>query len=201
MNILFIVFCFFVGFVLYTMVNVYFEEENEKWWLRNSKKNFPFTWKGRVLWYSRAVAVTSFVYGKNADGVWHVLANKRGNGTPDFTGYWNVPCGYLDFNETGENAAIRETFEETGLNFKDKLFRMCGVSTNPNNNRQNVSIRYNLFLKEPIESFSSFSKKYMEKDEVEDIKWIPLTEINNYEWAFGHNAYILSIFEEWKPKH
>lgn len=199
--VLFVIISLVSCIVLYTICEVWIDTKNENWWRKHTSKNFPFKWKGKTLWYSRSVAVTSFVYGKNNEGVWHVLANKRGNGTPDFQGYWNAPCGYLDFNETGEQAVIRETFEETGLDFKNNVFRMCGVSTSPHNNRQNVSIRYCLFLDKSIESLSKFSRKFMEEDEVDDIKWIPLEEIKNYEWAFGHNAYILSIFDEWKTRH
>lgn len=182
--------------IIYVIIEQTIVDSNEKWWNTKGKDNFPFKWKGKTLWYSRSVAVTNFVFGKNAEGVWHVLANKRGNGTPDYQGYWNVPCGYLNFSECGEEAAIRETFEETGLDLKEYLHKiqMCGVSTSPSNNRQNVSIRYKIVLEEPIENYSKFSRKFMEKDEVDEIKWIPIIDVKNYEWAFGHNAYIDSIF-------
>lgn len=45
----------------------------------------------------------------------YFLANKRGTETPDFQGYWNCPCGYIDFDETEEDAVCREIMEETDM--------------------------------------------------------------------------------------
>jgi hypothetical protein len=33
-----------------------------------------------------------------------------------------------------------------------------------------------------------------EKDEVEDIKWIPIDEVHNYKWAFNHKKTIIDLF-------
>ena len=83
-------------------------------------KNFSITKNGKEYWIARNVAVSCFVF-TSIDGVWHVLANKRGDGTPDYQGYWNAPCGYLDFDETTSEAAMREVYEETGLHIQPQL--------------------------------------------------------------------------------
>lgn len=36
-------------------------------------------------------------------------------GRPDIYGLWNIPAGHVDEGETVEEAAVRETKEETGL--------------------------------------------------------------------------------------
>ena len=78
-------------------------------------KNFPLLDEnGKEWWISRSIAVTGCVF-TFLNGKWCVLANKRGEGTPDFQGMWNMPCGYLDFNETTAEAVIREVYEETGV--------------------------------------------------------------------------------------
>lgn len=81
-------------------------------------KNWSYTIRegehaGETLWSGRYCAVAAFVFCK-IHGVWHVLANQRGEGTPDFQGYWNCPCGYLDM-EKAENACSRETFDGSKL--------------------------------------------------------------------------------------
>lgn len=65
-------------------------------------KNFQVTSKedNQKYWISRSCAVAMFLFSRDKFGNLCVLANKRGTGTPDFQGYWNCPCGYIDFDET-----------------------------------------------------------------------------------------------------
>ena len=70
------------------------------------------------------------------------LANKRGTGTPDFQGYWNCPCGYIDFDETGEDAVCREIMEETGYVITPEVPKFVEVETSPKANKQNITLRY-----------------------------------------------------------
>ncbi len=76
---------------------------NEVWWAFNRHKNFPFTWHGKKLWYSRSVAVACYIYCKDAQGNWNVLFNKRGSGCPDYNGCWSTESGYINFNENSVN--------------------------------------------------------------------------------------------------
>lgn len=166
-------------------------------WHRKPLRNFSFTHHGKEFWYSRSVAVTHFVFAKDINGVLRVLANKRGKGTPDFVGSWNCPCGYLDFDESGEDAAQRETYEETNVFVPKNKITLFGVNTSPNQNRQNVSIRYISVLDEQCENFT-LNNDNSEEDEVSEIKWISLAEIDNYSWAFGHDEILKEIFNKIK---
>lgn len=154
-------------------------------WRKKPLRNFPFKWKGKEYWYSRSVAVTGIVLAKNNNDEWCVLANKRGKGTPDFQGYWNIPCGYLDFNETSKQAVSREIHEECGVLIPHESFELYGIEDSPLANLQNVTIRYITKLEHKCEEFS-FSNENSEINEVDSIKWIPLNEIDNYKWAFNH---------------
>ena len=62
---------------------------------------------GETVWVHRSIAVAGFIFCKINDE-WCVLANQRGEGAPDFQGYWNCPCGYLDFDETLAEACSRK---------------------------------------------------------------------------------------------
>jgi len=44
-------------------------------------------------------------------------------------GFWCLPGGFMELRETPEAAALRELYEETGLN--GKIDRLLGVATNP----------------------------------------------------------------------
>ena len=44
-----------------------------------------------------------------------VLPTRIGNGLPEEIGWWVLPCGGVDHGEHPRTAAVREVFEETGL--------------------------------------------------------------------------------------
>lgn len=156
-------------------------------------ENFSFKHDGQTFWYSRSMAVSLFVF-TFKDGEVHLLANKRGKGTPDFQGYWNASCGYLDFNETLSQAAARESLEEVGLKLHPNELIEMQINSAVTENRQNVTQRFMTFI--PYERFTEdmFSTSLSEKNEVEKIEWIPASKIfnntdfrNKYNWAFGHD--------------
>lgn len=151
---------------------------------------------GATLWSGRYCAVTGIVIryiynpmqGKNNI---YILANLRGPGTPDYQGYWNMPCGFLERNESGEEGVAREIFEECGLEILPGEFDLYGVETDPvKSNNGNVTIRYI-----SIDEVSDLPElKYTningEDGEVESVKWINIRDIKNYKWAFGHKELI-----------
>lgn len=162
-------------------------------------KNFKITSKedNKKYWISRSCAVATFVFVfDNSIHKWCVLANKRGSGTPDFQGYWNCPCGYIDYDETGEEAAVREVFEETGYKISSSDLTLYDVNTDPNDSiAQNITLRYYIFL----HSIPDFEKNHNggELNEVEEVTLIPVDDIFNekYKWAFNHNILINDIFK------
>ena len=157
-------------------------------------KNFPIIDKetGREYWISRSVAVVVAVFTKNS-----VLVIQRGKGTPDpeYVDKYCLPCGYLDFDETCVQAAQRELKEETGLTFPISDFKLVSINDIPNSDkRQNITFRFRTELGGYIDDWE-LSDKFSETNEVSDIKWIDLREINNYKWAFGHEKIITEIKE------
>ena len=158
-----------------------------------------------TLYDGRYCAVAGFIYAM-VNGKYSVLANRRGSGTPDFQGYWNCPCGFLERNENSQQGIARETREECVENISPDNFKVVFVQTEPSEcNNGNVTIHHTVFL----------GKKYQyalgpnldvwddgrggEKNEVQDIKWIPVDQIDEYNWAFGHNKTILKYAApKWK---
>ena len=77
--------------------------------------NFEFEYEGKTYWYSRSLAVNCVLfYHDPLNERWYVLANKRGQGCEFNKGLWNVPGGFIDFNESAAECACRECKEETG---------------------------------------------------------------------------------------
>lgn len=138
-------------------------------------KNFSVKVDNKEYWISRSIAVAAFLFTKDKDNDLCVLANKRGPGTPDFQGYWNCPCGYLDFNETTLEAVYREVFEETGV-ICPEYMTLFGVESDPQANHQNVTIRYCGFVDNPTYK----ERTGGEENEVSDIQWIKVDLLDNY---------------------
>lgn len=153
-----------------------------------------YTKDGKFIgWFSRSMATALFVFCKDKEGITHVLASERGKGTPDFQGYWNCTCGYLDFNETTKQCALRELKEETGVEINEKDMEFIGYEDSPKANHQNVTFRFGALVKDKTIDEFTFSKKDNEKNEVGQILWIPITDIDKFEWAFGHKERIVEI--------
>lgn len=159
-------------------------------------KNFPVQIDNKEFWISRSVSVEGFIF--TIDNGIRVLANKRGKGCPNEVGKWNCPCGYLDYDETVEEACIREVKEETNLSVDPSLLNFLQIDSVPRGKTQNVSI-----------TFWSFGTKYAgqtvtaeraDVDEVDDVEWIGLDELDKYDWAFGHNYTIMRISLEHFPQ-
>ena len=162
----------------------------------NKKNDCVTTTEGKEIWVSRSVAVTLiatiFLNGKEN----FVLISQRGEDVPDFKGYWCLPCGYLDHCETGAQAVKREAWEEVGIDISkwiDDYDQPWFVNTDPNENRQNVSLTY---------AFHSIENKLPnllpnnigEGKEVSDAKWVRLNDIDKYNFAFNHEKRIKEFF-------
>ena len=158
-------------------------------------QNFPFTHNGQELWYSRSLAVSLCTFAAKVDEKdklhVYVLANMRGPGA-EFNKYmWNVPGGFIDFNENAETCGARETFEETGVIVeKDKIF-FNTLDTNPTSGRQTMLASYFTYVDDIDKATSQFSLANSEPDEVLAIKFIDVTELGKYRWTRNQKEFII----------
>lgn len=143
-------------------------------------QNFPIKVDDKVYWISRAMAVVGFVF-KQIDDKLFVLVEKRGKGAADNIGSFCVPCGYLDFNETLEEAVLRELKEETGFVGDKNKLRFLKINSNPNENRQNVSVHFSYFANND-EDFNTDKAIGGEKDEIEFVTWLCIGTVKKLNW-------------------
>jgi len=159
----------------------------------NNRLNRCINYEGEEIWISRSVTVLPalfFVRGETT----YVPLGLRGDGLPDEVGKWALPGGYLDYDETADEAVIRETWEELGLNlvalqadfpWEGSLDQPYYVMSEPRH-RQNVSLRYTLmfFLKEntPLPKLHP----NVPTSEVVDARWFELDEALSMPLAFYH---------------
>lgn len=152
-------------------------------------KNFPVNVNGKEFWISRSVSVEGFIFTK--DQGLRVLANKRGKGCPNNVGKWNCPCGYLDYDETTKQACMREVKEETNLTLDPSLLYFLSFYDIPKGNTQNISFTY--WSYKDTYAFQTVTGAFADQDEVDEVEWIGIDELDKYDWAFEHNYTIMSV--------
>lgn len=106
-------------------------------------------------------------------------------------GQWNFPAGHVDENELVTDAAIRETYEETGC--KVKLTGVLPISTVYLKEKETAIIIK--FTADIIEENIKFNT-----EEILDVQWIDLEKVKNMteEELRGYNTALKDIrnFEE-----
>ncbi len=111
---------------------------------------------------------------------------KRGN--EPSRGKWTIPGGLVELAESPEQAVIRETSEETGLNV-DNPTLIDVVSNVDLDNEGKVKYHYVIidYLVHVKDGKAQASSDAME------LRWVPLTEVENYDLTasfrvfFKHN--------------
>lgn len=90
--------------------------------------------------------------------------------------FYLFPGGGMEFGETIEEAAVRETFEETGVKVKIKdLFHVNEYIYAEDWNKRSVSM---FFIAELIEISEPTTN---DDGKIKEIKWIKLSELDNYD--------------------
>jgi len=150
----------------------------------NNRPNTEHSLDGKTIWNSRSVAVVGVIISR-VNSKLYVLMEKRSS-IMDHPGKWCLPCGYIDWDETGWEAVIREIYEETGLYmFDHKSFSSLSgmqpffVNTDPKENRQNISLSYGFVcpnLTIPVHS----------NPEVDEVRLIDVLDLDKYDIAFDH---------------
>jgi len=159
----------------------------------------------KLVWESRSPALVAIIIAKFEQEE-YVLIGKRGIGAADNQGRFNCPCGYLDWDENGYDGICREVYEETGFYIPDieqydnnnlindyisdsHMKQPFYVNTDPKENRQNVSLSYGLSFVCDKE-LPRLTIENCEPDEVAEVKWLKLSQMKSYDFAFDHDKRI-----------
>lgn len=85
-------------------------------------------------------------------------------------GQWNFPAGHVDELEKITDAAIRETYEETGCKVKlTGVLPICSVDMN--NGETLVMVRFTADILEENIKFDT--------EEILDVKWLDIEDVKN----------------------
>ena len=165
---------------------------------------------GKEVWLSRSVAVAVeilYCVDNGQSRELFILVTQRGPGCPNEVGKWCLPCGYLDWDEDGYDAARRETWEETGINLDNLLKSPHRVLCNPASSRapwrithnpddsklQNITMHFGAAMAGTELPEPKYSLNGGEVDEVSDVRWVNLDDLAKYEFAFSHSKCILEF--------
>lgn len=158
-------------------------------------KNFPIEHNGKTYWVSRSVAVVVIIVKVDENNEAYVLVETRGEGAADNQGKKCFVCGYLDYDETLEESACREAFEETGIRLDKEKLKFIQIKSNPDENLQNVSVHFMYFC-DNGEDFDLSRAVGGEKNEVAKVEWINVRDIKPEEFCFGHGNLITPPMED-----
>ncbi len=100
----------------------------------------------QMVRYNCALTVDCVIFCKEG-----VVLIKRKN--PPFQGDYALPGGFVDEDETAEEACIRETFEETGLTIKDP--QLAGVYSSPGRDPRGRTVSIAFFAKADNQSLQA----------------------------------------------
>jgi 8-oxo-dGTP diphosphatase len=122
-----------------------------------------------------AVTVDAIVFRKTEIGT-EVLLIKRLH--KPFEGMWAIPGGFINLDETLENAALRELCEETGI--KNITLVRTGVydEINRDPRQRTIAVAFAGFLEDTSQIPSA-------ADDAAECKWFSINSIP--ELAFDHN--------------
>jgi 8-oxo-dGTP diphosphatase len=127
-----------------------------------------------------ALAADCLIFGK-MDNTWQLLLIERLN--DPYKAYWALPGGFIEMDETAEEGAARELFEETGLKniTLEQLHTFSRVDRDPRG--RTVTVAVTGFVE--IQSVQPKAG-----DDAARVQWFPLSEVPAL--AFDHDE-MLSI--------
>ena len=142
--------------------------------------------QGKAHWISRSVVVICLVTCNEK-----FLIVRRGNHVSQ-TGRWSLTCGYLDYNESVEECAIREIWEESGVDirkYKHEL-KLDYVNSKPDHTR-NQDIGFHYIVEIDSDRLPKIDLSVVDSNETTDVKWISVDELDDFKFAFNHDKKIL----------
>lgn len=149
-------------------------------------RNFAIERNGKQYWVSRSSTISLYVFCKDENGVWNILVSQRGENM-QYGGKWNVVAGFLDYGETLETAAIRECYEECGVNIKGSNLINCGTSSDELYGAVNHKFAcvLNGITTQYPPSMEQCEGYGTDMQEVQNVAWVPVNAIGKLDMRYS----------------
>lgn len=135
-------------------------------------------------------AIFTIRYNAKGEFIFAILLIKRRD--YPYKGYWALPGGFLNQNENSDEAALRETFEETGIN-PGHIEQLRTYSTPGRDPRMRVvTIAYL--------TFTPIGTEPVGGDDASEARFIDVRELDNLNIAFDHKEIIADAIERCRSK-
>lgn len=123
-----------------------------------------------------SVTADCLVFASDSNKEESILLVERKN--PPFVGCWAFPGGFVNIDETAEDAAVRELLEETGLSLSTSHLTQIGAFTKVDRDPRERVIS--------IAFFASLNHQVLVKggDDAQAARWFPLKSLPKL--AFDH---------------
>ena len=107
-----------------------------------------------------------------------ILIKRKNN---PYKGHWALPGGFVDYNESVENAAIREAMEETSIDIE--LIDLVGVYSKPGRDPRGHTVTVVYTAKGDMDKMDA-------SDDAAEIEIFSPQHIDEIELAFDHSKII-----------
>jgi 8-oxo-dGTP pyrophosphatase MutT (NUDIX family) len=144
----------------------------------------PYTLSEAVTGEDGRKSSAVYAYAKNTNGEWCILAAKRNKNWDDEGGKMNPPMGHRHKYESPEDGAVRECEEESGIKFDKKDLVLAS--------KEDWGTNFKIYLPGKTSDY----KPGEGDEENTKFKWIPVSEIDNYDWAWSCGTFA----KRFKPK-
>lgn len=132
------------------------------------------------------VSSASYIFCKNKLNQLCILAGKRGSTAPSCPNMYNVPTGMREFNETPQQCAQRETYEETNLNISADKFKYI-------DSEEWAKGKFGANFVVQLDGFIDEYRIGNGDGENSKFQWISIDEINSVQWAYNMDTTVLKM--------
>lgn len=138
------------------------------------------------------ISAAAYLFAKNKNGEWCVLCGKRsGNSKEHQGGMFDVPCGMREDGESIIQTAIRETYEESGIKLSPNDIKF--IERQPWG-QGNIGSNFMGIFNECIPIGTG-------DYEHDFFRWIRVSDVGKYRWAYGMGNKIIDLFSRFVEKH